>query len=69
MGFSEDDRIRSKNTAHIIHDELSGLGYTDTDIVKELTNLIEAFPDDSRNKIRLAVIDIARRSQNGKPGN
>jgi aspartate/glutamate racemase len=77
MGFHEDDRIRRKNAeynqdatqneAETLYSQLRALRYSDHDIVRQMTNLVKLLRDDIRNEIRLAVIEIARRSLNEQP--
>jgi hypothetical protein len=64
MGFSEDDRIRSKNRLHNSanehYEELRSKYMGDGDIIDFLEAEIRSSIDDDRNEIYETVIKIAR---------
>ena len=67
MGFSEDDRIRSKNKDHNtsfdLYTSLRG-SMSDTDVLSFIESELNKSNDSDRNKILLLVKDIASRRLN-----
>lgn len=72
MGFSEDDRIRSKNRAaneaYELYEGLKVMKYSDSDVIRYAQFAIQNTSDNYRNNIYLAMIRIAR-SKNGQESN
>jgi hypothetical protein len=68
MGFSEDDRIRSKNKdqneAYRLYEALQNLGYSYDDIMRYADFAMQDCSDQSRNNILNIMIRIARGQKN-----
>jgi hypothetical protein len=68
MGFSEDDRIRSKNRvwneASDMYEGMLKMGFTHSDIAQQAAKLLESSTDSNRNEIYQAMLVIAGRVDN-----
>lgn len=69
MGFSEDDRIRSKNKiqneAYKIYEDLKAFGYDNDYIIKYAQFALTTSNDNFRNDVLNKIIDLARSLNEG----